>query len=1133
MKVSLQQINLLMKFTIQIWVIHLIFSTVVLAAATGNAQVQSVKEISINLNLKNASLSECFSEIQKQSELTFSFDRNSVADQSHKVSYVKSSVTVEEFLIFLSKEWGLSFQQVNRVINVRRSNNRKEQSTIQIILEETTVTGQVLDEEGAGLPGASVIIRGTSRGTITDFDGRFTIDVEENAQLVISYVGYKEQVVDLGNRTTLTISLVPDIESLEEIIVVGYGTVNKSDLTGSVSALKAEELNVGPIVSVDQMMLGRAAGVQISQSSSEPGGGLSIRIRGASSINASNEPLYVIDGFPIDNASNLQGFGIGSTLDNAVGGASLGTNLSPRNPLNSLNPNDIESIEILKDASATAIYGSRGANGVVMITTKKGKSDKLTINYNTYVGTQKIVNDMDVMTTQEYIQFINDVSNDQGNGDVFSSSDIASIGTGTDWQDQVYRTAAMSDNSISLTGGVGSSKIYASLDYFNQQGIVKNTGMEKFIGRLNLDSKIGEKTNIGFNINASHIFDRNGIDGVNTNESAGPIYTSQLYDPTEPILQPDGSFTVSQNLTVNNPVSLIEGVSSESQTNRTLGNFYISHEIVEGLTAKVNLGSDIQNQRRDVFVSTLTLRGGPQRGFADVTSLERSSFLVEYTMNYEKEINENHRFNLLGGTTYQKFNFRILNANIPGFPTDAIETNNLSLGDTNNDNLFSNREDNTLLSYLGRINYTLLKKFLFTGSIRADGSSRFGENNKYGYFPSFAFGYKLTEEPFVPDLFEELKVRASWGQTGNQEIGNYNSQLTFGTGAFSVFDGQVVGSVEPLRIANPDLKWETTTQFNIGIDASILNGKISTTLDYFSKRTDDLLFNLPLPVSSGYSSILTNIGEVSNKGFEFLINSKNVVTNDFSWNTSLNFTAISNKVEDLGRIDQIVTGNIQATGNTAIIQEGSSLASYYGYEVDGIQQSGEANPGFPNFVDQNGDGSITPADQVIIGSPFPDFTYGLNNQFKYKSWELSFFFQGVKGADLLNVNVIESMYPANFRRNRLATMLDRWTPQNTGAKWPSAVDPNSYEGSKVNTLMLQDASYLRLKNVTISYNFPTANINFLNSLRIYASAQNLFTITDYIGFDPEANSLGRNNVKVDYSSYPLARTFILGMNASF
>ncbi|WP_375587774.1 TonB-dependent receptor [Flagellimonas aurea] len=1103
-----------------------------LLAKEGNAQTK------MTIQLQEAPLETLFEEIQNNSEYIF-FYMDGVVPKNKKVTVNEINAPINTILDPVLKNLGLGYKvQDRQVILFKAPPIQTRESTETAENQDFSVSGTVTDESGMPLPGTSIVEKGTTNGTQTDFDGNFALTLSDsNATLVVSYIGFASKEVAVAGQSELNIVLQESAAALDEIVVIGYGSVKKSDLTGAVSSLKSEDMNPGANASVDQMLQGRAAGVQISQSSSEPGGGLSIRVRGASSINAGNEPLYVIDGFPIDNSSNLSGAGLSSSPEDAVGGGiaggAIGNNISPRNPLNSLSPSDIESIEILKDASATAIYGSRGANGVVLITTKKGRSDKMSIGYNTYAGIQSIAKRMDVLSTSEYIDFMNDVASDRGQTPVFSESDINAIGSGTDWQDQIFQSALVTDHNLSVSGGVGKSKVYASLNYFKQDGIVKNTGIEKYIARLNFDTTVGENLDLGLNMNASRIDDRYGLDGVNTNESAGPIYSSLLYDPTEPIYNPDGTLAQSASLTINNPVTLIEGITSTGRTNRILANFYLNYKFFEGFSAKLNLGADTQNMRRNTYVSTLTLRGQPQGGVADVTSLERDSYLMEYTMNYNKEFNENHRIDLLGGVTYQKFNNYVFNGTISGFPSDDLETNNLELGDTNNDNLYSNKEDNSLFSYLGRINYTLLDKFLFTASIRADGSSRFGTNNKYGYFPSFAFGYKLSEEPFIPEIFDELKFRGSWGQTGNQDIANYASQLTFGTGGLVSFDGASQNSVRPLRIANPDLKWETTTQFNVGIDASIFNGRISTTLDYYKKNTTDLLFNLPLPRASGYQSILSNVGEVTNEGFELLINSTNISSEDFSWSTSLNFATVKNEVVDLGRVDQIVTGNIQATGNAAIIRVGSPLASYYGFEIDGIQQVGDSNPGFPNVVDQNDDGVITPEDQIILGDPFPDFTYGISNEFKYKNLGLSFFFQGVEGQDLLNVNVIESMYPSNDRRNRLSMMADRWTPNNPNAAWPSATDPNSYAGGKVNSLTVLDASYLRLKNVQLSYDVPMDNIKFMNSLRLYVTGQNLFTITDYVGYDPEANSFGRSNIKVDYSSYPLARTFIFGLNATF
>ncbi|GAB4037020.1 SusC/RagA family TonB-linked outer membrane protein [Spirosoma gilvum] len=1001
------------------------------------------------------------------------------------------------------------------------------------------IKGSVSAKNGEPLIGAAILVVGTTTGTVADVDGRFSLATNAvKPQLKVSFIGYTTTTVDVGNATDLKIVL-EESSTLDEVVVVGYGTVKKSDLTGAVSSLKAEQLNPGANVSVDQMMQGRAAGVQITQSSSEPGGGLSIRIRGSASINASNEPLYVIDGFPIDNNSNLSA-GDASTLSTV----NTGTNNTPKNPLNSINPADIQSIEVLKDASATAIYGARGANGVVLITTKKGSGEKMSVNYSAYYGTQSIAKKMNVLTAPQYMKYMNDISADLGQNPIFSSADMAAIGAGTDWQAQVFQSAPVMDHNISLSGGTKKTSVFTSLNYFNQEGIVKNTGINKYIGRINLESALSDNVKVGFNINASLIQDRNTTDGVNTNENGGPVYSSLLYDPTEKIYDANGVLTVSPNNTINNPVSLIVGVSSKMETNRTLGNAYINWEIIKGLSAKLNLGSDRQQSRRDIYNSTLTRRGGPVGGAGDITTFNRNSQLAEYTMTYNKSLNKANVFTILGGVTYQKFQTRMFGGSITGFPTDAIGTDNFGLGNTNNDALRSSHEENTLLSYLGRVNYNLLDKFLFTASVRADGSSRFGENNKFGYFPSVAFGYKLTEEGFLPKVFDELKFRASWGQTGNQEIANYASQLTFGSGPSVVYNNAITTSVIPQRIANPDLKWETTTQFNVGLDGSILNGRLSGTIDYFHKKTTDLLFNLPLPRASGYASILSNVGSVENKGFELFLTSVNMHQKSFKWTTTLNFTSIRNKVLDLGRIEQIVTGDNQAIGgNTVIIKKGEPLASYYGYVVDGIYKTAEeiktsaepnAKPGYPKIKDLNGDGKITTADQTVIGTPFPKYTFGMQNSFSYKDFKLDIFFQGSQGANLLNINVIESVYPANFRRNALTEIaLERWTTANPDTKWPAGINTSAYGGSKVNSMVMQDASYVRLKSIQLAYQVPLKNTKFIKSLRIYTTGQNLYTWTKYLGFDPEANSYGSSNVRLDYSSYPLARTYLFGLNAGF
>ena len=1003
------------------------------------------------------------------------------------------------------------------------------------VIAQRTITGTVVDSEsGDPLIGASIVVSGSTTGTVTDFDGNFSIEVSENVEtLDVSYTGYTAQTVSIaGGISTIDVQLMAG-SVLDEIVVIAYGTVKKSDMTGAVSSMKEKDFNKGVANSVDQLITGRAAGVQVSQTSSEPGGGVSIRIRGASSITAGNEPLYVIDGFPIDNSNLIQG----------GGAAFVGSTTVGRNPLSSLNPADIQSVEVLKDASATAIYGARGANGVVLITTKNGQAGTTKVNYDAYYAHQQTPRRLETLNTEEYIQVMNEIAVEEVGGEIFSQADIARIGPGIDWQEQVFTSAPIINQNLSFSGGSPKTSFFASLNYFDQEGIVKNTGMKRFGGRLNLAHDISDKFKVSLNLNTSVQFDDFALDNSATNEAQGPVYAAILYDPTEPIRNEDGSFNHSPNLTTPNPVSLIEGISSEGQTNRTFGNFTLEYKVIPGLNAKLNVGSDRQTVRRDIYNSTSTLRGFDAGGAASIQGLELTNYLVEYTMNYDKEFNENNRFTLLGGVTYQRFERRNFTANAQGFPADVTGSNNLALGDPAVASVGSNRQENTLLSYLGRVNYSLNNKYLFTASIRADGSSRFGANNKYGYFPSAAVAWKVSEEVFIPEGLD-LKMRLSWGQTGNQEIGNYRSLSTFTSGGQAIFSNGVVAGTRPSRIANPDIRWETTTQTNVGIDFGILQGRLSGSIDYFVKNTDDLLLNLPLPRSTGYGSILTNVGKVRNTGIELQLNSTNVNSKNFRWTTNFNISAIENETIEIGGLTQIITGNLGNVGNTVIITPGEPIFSYYGYQITGIfnteQEVAESaqpssRPGFPIFQDTNNDGVITPDDQVILGKPFPDFTAGLGNEISFKRFNLSFFIQVVEGVENINVQAIQSMYPANFRRNKFRhQFLDRWSPTNTDAVFPSGVQPSAYGGSKVNNLTIEDASFIRLRTATLGYDLPIPANNFLRGLRVYVTAQNLFTITDYVGWDPEASLRGNTTAaRADDNSYPLTRTFLFGLSANF
>jgi len=999
------------------------------------------------------------------------------------------------------------------------------------VMQQQTVTGTVLDENGDPLIGVNILIKGTTTGVITNANGNYSIDVDPENTLVFSFIGYIRQEVLVGNQTTIDVQLELSAVGLEEVVTIGYGTVKKSDLTGSVSSVDGDELNRGAISSVEQALQGKTPGVLIRQSSAEPGGELSVRIRGAGSITAGNEPLYVIDGIPV-------------TTTNITGSGTSYDRLQVRSSaLSSLNSNDIESVEVLKDASATAIYGSRGANGVVLITTKKGSAGSLEVNYNGYGGVQSPERMINLLSTDEYIEGLNYLRSELGEAPEFTPGDITAIGAGTDWQDYVMQTGVIQEHNLSISGGSPNSSYYISGNYYDQEGIVKNTGIKKYIFRSNLTQTVKDKLTIALNLNVSLINSDNSLEGLQENEDSGPVNSALGYDPTVPITTPDGEYGNSFDLTLTHPARILNGMSSESVKTRLFGNIMGSYEIIDGLSAKVLVGIDRNVVRSDFYSNRLTINGGAQNGIAEVNEVERTHLVTEGTLSYMKDINESNRINAVAGVTYENVMDRNFRSEVSGFPSDAFMTNNLGAGDPTLASVNSYKGEYTLLSYLGRVIYSLYDKYMITASYRIDGSSRFGADNKWGYFPSVALGWRLSDELYIPDVFSQLKLRASWGITGNQDIGNYNSLMTLSPGTVWLGD-QAQPIVNPARKPNPDLKWEETAQWNVGVDYGFLNNRIQGTIDYYVKNTKDLLLDLPLPISSGYPSILTNLGGMKNSGFEFSVSASIISRTDLSWRATFNISTQKNEVTDIGGLPSISMGNAKLTGNTTITRVGDPLNSYYGFNVIGFFDSqGEidasaqpaADLGFPIIEDVNGDGTISPDDRIILGNQFADFSYGLGSVLTYKNLTLDLFIQGENGADLLNVNTVQGMYPANFRRNRYAPLItDQWRPDNTGAAWPTAVNPYRYESYKVNNLVIEDASYLRLKTVTLSYVFPNINLKMFESIRVYVKGQNIFTITDYNGYNPETNMFGSGSTaRLDWNAYPVARVWMIGLDVSF
>lgn len=1040
---------------------------------------------------------------------------NKIIDFTRKLSGMRPKpVKIRFTRLFISfLTLGLNFLLANASYANVEVNTNSITSYTSLLPQDFTVSGTVTDSKGVPLAGASVLEKGTTNGTQTDFDGNFTLGLSNgNASLVASYIGFATKELALNGRNTISITLEESTEGLDEVVVIGYGSVKKSDLTGSVSSVQADKLNMDSQASIEQVIQGRIAGVQVTQTSAEPGGGFSIRVRGTNSITAGNEPLYVIDG------------------------------LAGANPENSLNPSDIKSIQVLKDASATAIYGARGSNGVVLITTKQGQKDTpLEISYNVSTGFQSASKKLDLMNAQEYMSFYNDVYIDRGVEPLFSQADFTEAGLGTNWQDEVLRSAMIQEHRLSFSGGSEDTQYYLSLNYFDQDGIVISSGFKRFGARVNLIHSVGEKLKIGINLNNSSENENKVPLGLGVNSGAGVIAAALQLPPILPVYDADGSYSTSlQDLS--NPVAQAETIDELIKTTRIFGNAFAEYEILTGLKSKINVGYDQSLLRGDEFLDVVTQKGSLAEGQATKNFQESNSYLFEFTLDYNKVIHDKHSLNLLGGYSYQEFTNSGFNASAQNFPTTSFGTNNLGAGDPTEFNVGSFKSESRIVSGFGRVNYSFDERYLMSGSFRADGSSRFGENNKFSYFPSGALAWNIANESFFPDesVVSNLKLRASYGLSGNQEIDNGRSLVLLGSGPISVFDGVEYQSIAPIQLANADLKWETTESFNLGIDFGILEGRVSGTVEYFQNNTRDLLLLLPIPTTTGFDSSLQNVGDTRNSGFELSLSSRNFV-GDFLWTTDLNLATLKNEVTNLGELPRILQGNVRFIQDFTLLEVGKPINSYYGYLFDGVFQSQQevdnsasqanAAPGGRKFRDLNGDGVIDDEDRTILGNPFPDYTLGLNNTFSYKGFSLDVFLEGKFGFELANFTNIDSENPIDDLRNRQTYVLGRWTPENGTNAQPSFANPSrTYD---FNSRAVEDASFLRLRNAKLAYAFPNLDIKGVSSLMIYASGQNLVTWTKYRGYNPDINALGNSNVRIDYSAYPLARIYSIGINVKF
>ncbi|PJJ83059.1 SusC/RagA family TonB-linked outer membrane protein [Mucilaginibacter auburnensis] len=982
------------------------------------------------------------------------------------------------------------------------------------------LNGKIIDAQTKErLPGATIAIKGVTNSTTTDAKGEFTLVSGQPFPytVVVTYIGYlpKELVID---GSPVTISLDIDTKQLNDVVVVGYGTQKRADITGSVSSIGKTALQQ-PVTSFDQALKGAAPGVQVTQTTGQPGGGVSIRIRGGSSIQGGNEPLYVIDGFPIYNA--------GSTAGTLSG--------TPVNPLSSINPGDIESIDILKDASATAIYGSRGANGVVIVTTKKGKADRSSVTYEGNYGVQTLRKKVDVLNAHDFAILRNDALYDatpaKGRFQYLTQQQIDQLGDGTDWQGSAFRNAPTQNHQLTVSGGSAKVRYLISGNYQDQKGIIRNTDFKRYGLRANVDAHPFERLKISTALTLSK---------ADANIAPNGIVNSLLImPPTATIYDPNGGYTLRnpfENIFAN-PIATINEQINKSTTNRVLGTTFAEYKIIEGLNLKVLFGADVNTISEKKYIPNSIYEGSLTRGQAGRGSLESYSWLNENTLTYDKNWGD-HTINVLGGFTQQSFSRENFTASSQNFVTDELGYNSLQGGST----LIAPTSDATrwdLQSYLGRVNYNYNRRYYLTASLRADGSSRFGKGNKWGYFPSAAASWNIGNEPFFENISKtvsDLKFRLSYGKTGNLEIGEYQSLATLATYSY-LFGGNMITGFAPNRIGNDRLSWEKTDQYNAGLDIGFFDNRLQLNIDAYYKKTTNLLLNVQLPWTSGFDSSLQNFGSVENKGLELAVSSQNF-TGAFKWNTQFNISFNRNKVLALGN-----GANTYITGNY-IIQVGQPLGNFFGSVTNGILQTGEEaskgkytgsatpKPGDRLYKDINGDGTFTTAaDKAIIGNAQPDFLAGLTNTFSYKGFDLLIFLQGAYGNQILNTNR-QNLELFTGQQNAAASALDRWTPANPSQTIPRAkLDPAPVFSDR----FIEDGSFLRLKNVNLTYNLPrtfAAKIGLSNA-SIYVSGQNLITWTKYTGFDPEVTSGSNVSPGTDAGIYPVAKSYFVGVRLGF
>ncbi len=988
-----------------------------------------------------------------------------------------------------------------------------------LMAQNLQVSGSIQGPDGTPLIGATIQVDGTTNGTVTDLDGMYSITVADAASvLVYSYTGYATARETVGNRTSIDVVLEEDATTLDQIVVTGYGSQKRSDITGAVATVESEDLEKAVYNTVDQVLQGRSPGVLVTSGDGAPGSQATIRIRGNNSLSADNGPLYVVDGIPIQGTPTF-------------------------------NPQDIASLEVLKDASATAIYGSRGANGVILVTTKRGESGQTKIRLDANTTFSDIITQIEVLNGQQYAEYRNEAVVDQGGTAPFDNP-AQFAGQGFNWQDEIVRTGQRTNVGLNISGGADNIRYFVSGDYLQDQGIILNSRFDRGNVRANLDiDALDNRVKFEIGFNANHRESQNSVSDLGGFPSAlGPITNALLAEPIVPSLTYSGE--TGENEQFYNPYLEVTAKEDRGFNTDVLSNVKMTVKLTDFLSYSFNGGINYRTGLGERFYPSTVGQGILSNGSLSRNENRAYDYIVSNYLNYDDTFNEDHTINATVGLEYSEFNNYSSSSSASNYELQLLGLENSGIG-TGFNAIGSGRSQSVLQSGFLRINYSYRSKYLLTFTGRADGSSRFAENQKWGYFPSAAIGWRVSEEDFLADngTISNLKLRLSYGATGTQSINPYQSLARYGTVQYPVGNIPALGYV-PTSVAAPDLRWETTRQLNAGMDLGLFNNRLEVIVDYFNKETVDLLAVISLPPQSGYGGALTNFGSIRNRGIELGVKAFLVDGASFSWSSALNFTKYKTTVLELGGDEEVFGPGIAANfgGNAHIYRPGQEFGLFYGLVATGLIQEDEAmdddlavfqndrDPGHWKFKDLNGDGTINGEDREVIGNPNPDFIVGWNNDFTYKNLTLNVFIQGTVGNDVLNAlhPVLNSGFANNesYKNQTVDWYLNRWTPSNptNDIRYPSINSPSA----PVANFMVEDGSYIRLKNVSLRYTFPFGGGSLINSLQLYVTGTNLITLTDYTGFDPEVSALGSPLAPgVDLGVYPRQRGYTFGLNLGF